>query len=76
MGKNQYSYPREYRARMVELARAGRTPEELGREFEPTTERTYSCIVRRENTGSAILVVISMLPLSKRNISSLGIRTW
>ena len=35
MGRNQYSYPPEYRARMVELVRAGRTPEELGREFEP-----------------------------------------
>ena len=31
MGRNQYSYPPEYRARMVELVRAGRTPEELGR---------------------------------------------
>ena len=38
MGKNQYWYPPEYRARMVELVRAGRTPEELGREFEPTAE--------------------------------------
>ena len=31
MGKNQYSYPPKYRARMVELVRAGRAPEELGR---------------------------------------------
>ena len=38
MGKNQYSYPPEYRARMVELVRAGRAPEELGREFEPTAQ--------------------------------------
>ena len=38
MGKNQHWYPPEYRARMVELVRAGRTPEELGREFEPTAE--------------------------------------
>ena len=29
MGRNQYSYPPEYRSRMVELVRAGRTPEEL-----------------------------------------------
>ena len=26
MGRNQYSYPPEYRARMVELVRAGRQP--------------------------------------------------
>ncbi len=38
MGKNQYSYPPEYRARIVELVRAGRTPEELSREFEPTAQ--------------------------------------
>jgi transposase len=31
-------YPAEFRAQMVELVRAGRTPEELGREFEPTTQ--------------------------------------
>ena len=31
MGRNQYSYLPEYRARMVELVQAGRTPEELWR---------------------------------------------
>jgi len=29
-------YPLEFRRRMVELVRAGRTPEELSREFEPS----------------------------------------
>lgn len=29
-------YPPEYRARIVELARAGRTPESLEKEFEPS----------------------------------------
>lgn len=38
MGKNQHSYPAEYRARMVELVRAGRRPEELAREFEPAAQ--------------------------------------
>ena len=38
MGKNQFSYPPEYRARMVELVRAGRTAEELSREFEPSAQ--------------------------------------
>jgi transposase len=32
------SYPPEYRQRMIELVRAGRTPQELAREFEPTTK--------------------------------------
>ena len=40
MGRNQHSYPPEYRARRVELVRAGRTPEELGRELEPTGWRS------------------------------------
>ena len=31
-------YRPEFRRRMVELVRAGRTPEELGREFEPTAQ--------------------------------------
>ena len=29
-------YPPEFRRQMVELVRAGRSPEELGREFEPS----------------------------------------
>ena len=29
-------YPEEYRRQMVELVRAGRTPSQLAREFEPS----------------------------------------
>jgi len=36
MGKTRAPYPREYRERMVELVRSGRTPESLAKEFEPT----------------------------------------
>jgi hypothetical protein len=32
-------YPPELRTRLVELARTGRTPEELGRHFEPSAQR-------------------------------------
>ena len=32
------AYPAEYRRRMVELARAGRSVRELAREFEPSAE--------------------------------------
>lgn len=38
MGKSRRPYPAEYRRQMVELVRAGRTPEELGREFEASSE--------------------------------------
>src|SRR6202011_5562233 len=36
MGKTRAAYPPEFRRQMVELVRAGRSPEELSREFEPT----------------------------------------
>jgi len=31
-------YPAEFKAKLVELVRAGRTPEELSREFEPSAQ--------------------------------------
>lgn len=36
MARTRKRYPLEYRRKMVELVRAGRTPEELSREFEPS----------------------------------------
>ena len=36
MPKSRSPYPREFRRRMVELVRAGRTPESLAKEFEPS----------------------------------------
>jgi len=38
MRKTRKPYPPEFRQQMVELVRAGRTPESLAREFEPTAE--------------------------------------
>ncbi len=38
MGKTRAPYAPEFRRQMVELVRAGRTPEELAREFEPTAQ--------------------------------------
>ena len=38
MPKSHSPYPPEYRRRMVELVRAGRGPEELAREFEPSAQ--------------------------------------
>ncbi len=38
MGRTRPAYPVEFRNQMVELVRAGRTPEELSREFEPTAQ--------------------------------------
>ena len=36
MGGTHAVYPEEYRRQMVELVRAGRTPSQLAREFEPS----------------------------------------
>ncbi len=38
MGKTRKPYPPEFRRQMVELVRAGRSPEEPAKEFEPTAE--------------------------------------
>jgi transposase len=38
MGKTRPAYPPEFRRQIVELVRAGRTPEELAREFEPSAQ--------------------------------------
>ena len=38
MGKTRSAYPPEFRRQIIELVRAGRTPEELAREFEPTAQ--------------------------------------
>jgi len=38
MPRSRPPYPAEFRRQMVELVRAGRTPEELSREFEPTAQ--------------------------------------
>ena len=38
MGKSRRPYAPEFRQRMVELVRAGREPEQLAKEFEPTAQ--------------------------------------
>lgn len=38
MGRSRVPYDPEFRAQMIELVRAGRSPEELAEEFEPTAQ--------------------------------------
>jgi len=38
MPKSHRPYPPEFRQRLVELARTGRTPEDLGQQFEPSAQ--------------------------------------
>lgn len=44
MGKSRRPYPLEFRQQMIELVRAGRTAEELSREFEPTSQAIRSWV--------------------------------
>lgn len=46
MPQGRKRYPKEFRQRIVELVRSGRTPAELAREFEPTLE-TINAWVRQ-----------------------------
>ncbi len=48
MPKSRPPYPPEFRQRMVELVRAGRTPEELSREFEPTAQSIWNWVRQAE----------------------------
>jgi len=45
MAKTRAPYAPEFRERLVELARSGRTPEQLSKEFEPTAQsiRNWVC---------------------------------
>ena len=52
MGKTRAAYPPEFRRQMVELARAGRSPEELAQEFEPTAQSIRNWVAQfSRNTG-------------------------
>jgi transposase len=48
MPKSRPPYPPEYRQKMVELVRGGRTPEELSREFEPTAQSIWNWVRQAE----------------------------
>ena len=48
MPKSRPPYPPEFRRQMVELVRAGRTPEELAREFEPSAQAIRNWVAQSE----------------------------
>ena len=48
MGRTRAAYPPEFRQQLVELVRAGRTPEELSREFEPTAQTIHNWVKQAE----------------------------
>ncbi len=48
MAKTRPPYPAEFRRQIVELVRAGRTPEELAKEFEPTAQSIRNWIAQAD----------------------------
>jgi len=48
MPKSRPPYPPEYRQRMVDLVRGGRTPEALSREFEPSAQSIWNWVRQAE----------------------------
>jgi transposase len=52
MPRTRAPYPPEFRPQMVELVKAGRTPEELSREFEPTAQTIHNWVKQTDlDTG-------------------------
>jgi transposase len=51
MSKSRGAYPPEFRRQMVELVCAGRTPEELAREFEPTAQSIRNWVSQSERSA-------------------------
>ena len=48
MSKHHQAYPPEFRQQMVDLVRAGRTPEELAREFEPSAQAIRNWVAQAD----------------------------
>ena len=48
MPRSRPPYALEFQRQMVELVRAGRSPEELSREFEPTAQAIRNWVVQAE----------------------------
>ena len=51
MPRSRKPYAPEFRQQMVDLVRAGRTPEELSREYEPTAQSIWNWVRQAERDG-------------------------
>jgi transposase-like protein len=70
MPKSRPPYPPEFRQRIVELVRKGRTPESLAEQFEPTAQTIRNWLLRPIVTpGSARM---ASRPTSGRNSAGCG----
>ena len=53
MAKKRAPYAPEFRRQMIELVRAGRTPEELAKEFEPSAQAIRNWVAQADRDGAA-----------------------
>ena len=51
MPRNRPAYPPEFRQKLIELVHAGRGPEELAKEFEPTAQTIRNWVAQAEANG-------------------------
>ena len=51
MPKSHRPYPPEFRQRIIELVRKGRTPEELAQQFEPSAQAIRNWVRQAERDG-------------------------
>jgi transposase len=66
MAKTRLPYAPEFRRQMVELVNAGRSPEELAREFEPTAQSIKNWVARAaRHTGEGGLTSTEREELSR-----------
>jgi transposase InsO family protein len=79
LGRKEFTMPRtrspyrmEFRLRMVELARSGRTPEELSREFEPSELLDRRRFRTQAEARMAVFDFIEGFYNPRRRHSSLG----
>jgi transposase len=48
MPKSHSPYPLEFRRRIIELVRSGRSPEALSKEFEPTAQSIHNWVAQAD----------------------------
>ena len=67
MPKTHPPYSPEFRRQMVELVRAGRSPEDLAREFEPTAQSIRHWIVQADKKEGRQEEVVPGLSAAERD---------
>jgi transposase len=76
MPRSHSPYPPEFRQQMVELVRAGRTPNELAQEFEPTAESIRNWVKQAEipslRSGQALAKATAWIAAAKDTARETG----